>query len=172
MFLAPLAWPFSGAVCSFRLLLLVPLCTKCNKLVLCFFAALLLSFLMSFWACCGCCFFLFVSPRDHACQTMPPLCPSIPRFAHYPFPSVPQHPHAPFQHMRVYLHSLHSRTHGYLCARVCSCFCVFVARTVCVRMPVLGLAGVSVLVFCVFLCVCGCPVRLRIPTTRCYIKKS
>ena len=150
VFLAPLARPFSDAVCSFRLLLLVPLCPKCIKLLLYFFAALLLSFLSSFWVCCGCCFFLFVSPRDNVCQKMTPLCPSVPRLAHFPFPSVPQHPYVPFQRMWAHLHSLHLYTHGYVCARVCSCFCVFVACSVCVRMPVFGLAGAYMLVFCAF----------------------
>ena len=38
---------------------------------------------------------------------------------------------------------------------------MFVGRTVCERILVFGLVGVSVLVFCVSLCVCGRPVRLR-----------
>ena len=95
VFLAPLAWPFSGAVCSFRLLLLVPLCTKCNKLVLCFFAALLLSFLMSFWAVAGVAFFSLCPPVImHAKQCLPcalpyPASPTI-RFP--PFPNTHMHP--------------------------------------------------------------------------------
>ena len=38
---------------------------------------------------------------------------------------------------------------------------MFVARTVCARMLVFALVDVSVLVFCVYLCVCDCPVCLH-----------
>ena len=99
-------------------------------------------------------------PRDHACQTMSPCALPYPLLVNFPLPCVPQHPYAPFQSMCAHLHSLHSLTYCYACARVCSCFCVFVARTVCARMLVFALVDVSVLVFCVYLCVHGCPVCL------------
>ena len=108
----------------------------------------------------GVAFLLLFPLRCHACTAMPPLCPSVPRLPHSSFPSVPKNLHATSQTMCVHLHPLWARTHGYVCARVCSCFCAVVARTVCALMLVFALAGVSVRVFCVCLCVCGCPVCL------------
>ena len=86
VFLAPLARPFSGAVCSFRLLLLAPLYPKCNPLSLCFFAALLLSFLLSCWTCWSCCLFFLATLRSNTCPTMPPVscrAPFCPLFSSF-----------------------------------------------------------------------------------------
>ena len=48
--------------------------------------------------------------------------------------------------MFTHLHSLRAHTCGYVRARVRSCFCVFVARTVRARILVFALVGVSELV--------------------------
>ena len=155
VFLAPSARPFSGAVCSFRLLLLAPLYPKCNPLSLCFFAALLLSFLLSCWTCWSCCLFFLATLRSNTCPTMPPLCPVVPRFVHFFLPSVQKHSYAPYQPTCAHWNPLHEHAHDYVCGGVCSCFCVVVDHTACVRVIVIALAGGSVLVFCVYLGVSG-----------------
>ena len=55
----------------------------------------------------------------------------------------------------MYVHPLHEYTYGYVCVGTCACFCVLVGRTVCARVVVIALAGGSVLVFRVYLGVCG-----------------
>ena len=113
--------------------------------------------------CCAVCVVAFspaVVPPCSYVSSNASLCPSVPRLTHVPFASVKHDSYAPLQPMCAHLYPLRPHTHGYVCARVCSCFCVFVARTVCACMLVLALVGVSVLVFCVCVCVCGWTVCL------------
>ena len=55
----------------------------------------------------------------------------------------------------MHVHPSHEHTHGYVCVGACVRFCVVVGRTVCARVVVIALADGFVLVFCVYLGVCG-----------------
>ena len=103
-----------------------------------------------FWAlfvvllfCCCCPPWPCVSeyaPRDLLC----------PHTRNFPCPLCHTTPVRPKQPMCDHLRPLCARTHGYDCAHVCLRFCVFVACTARVRMPVFGLAGAYMFVFCAF----------------------
>ena len=123
-----------------------------NALIRCciFFAVVL----MMFWCLLGpiCCvaFLLPVVLRDHACPNIAPgdlLCPCTPNFSSPLCHSTPTRPKQP---MCGHLHPLCVHTYGYDYVRVCLRFCVCVACTVRVCMPVFGLAGAYMLVFCAF----------------------
>ena len=97
-----------------------------------------------------CCFFADVVLRVHVCPNMPLgdlLFPCTPNF---PCPLCHATLIRPKQHMFGHLRPLCTDTHGYDYDRVCLCFCVFVVCTARVRMPVFGLAGAYMLVFCAF----------------------
>ena len=97
-----------------------------------------------------CCFLLSVVLRDHVCPNIAPgdlLCPCTPNISS---PLCHTTPIRPKQPMCGHLRPLCAHTHGYDYVRVCLRFCVCVACTVRVRMPVFGLAGAYMLVFCAF----------------------
>ena len=123
-----------------------------NALIYCiiFFAVLLVMFLMSSGPYLLCCFFADVVLRVHVCPNVPLGDLLFPYTPNFPCPLCHATPIRPKQHMFGHLRPLCAHTYGYDYARVCLRFCVFVACTVCVRMPVFGLAGAYMLVFCAF----------------------
>ena len=123
-----------------------------NVLIRCpiFFAVPLMRFLMSSGPYLLCCFFCCCCPPWPCVSEYAPrdlVCPPTPNF---PCPLWHITPIRPKQPMCDHLHLLCARTYGYDCARVCLRFCVFVACTARVWMPVFGLAGAYMLVFCAF----------------------
>lgn len=117
--------------------------------------------------CCFCCllapvcsvvFFLLLPSVTIRVQICPPVISCVPPHTISAPPLYHITPIRPKQPMCDHLRPPWARACGYDRVRGCLCFCVFVACTVCVRILVFGLAGESVYVLCVCLCVFGCPV--------------